>query len=53
MKTKIILSSVSLMLLPAATPCFAAIEPISPGGGEMVALVPDAQKKAMSLPTLD
>ena len=53
MKTKVILSSVSLMLLPAATPCFAAIEPIAPGGGEMVALVPDAQKKAMALPTLD
>ena len=52
MKIKIILSSVSLMLLPAATPCFAAIEPIAPGSGEMVALVPDAQKKAMSLPTL-
>ena len=53
MKTKIILSSVSLMLLPAVTPCFAVIEPISPGSGEMVTLVPDAQKKAMSLPTLD
>ena len=53
MKTKIILSSVSLMLLPAAMPCFAVIEPVSPGSGEMVALVPDAQKKAMSLPTLD
>ena len=37
MKTNIILSSVSLMLLPAVTPCFAAIEPIAPGGGEMVA----------------
>ena len=52
-KIEVILSSVSLMLLPAATPCFAAIEPIAPGSGEMVALVPDAQKKAMSLPTLD
>ena len=41
------------MLLPAVTPCFAVIEPISPGSGEMVTLVPDAQKKAMSLPTLD
>ena len=53
MKTKVILSSVSLMLLPAAMPCLAAIEPLAPGSGEIVALVPDAQKKAMSLPTLD
>ena len=52
MKAKVILSSVSLMLLPAAMPCFAAIEPIAPGSGEMVVLVPDAQKKAMALPTL-
>ena len=47
---KEIIATAAAVLSVAA---FAAIEPVSPGSGEMVALVPDAQKKAMSLPTLD
>ncbi|MBQ2632669.1 MAG: tyrosine-protein phosphatase [Kiritimatiellae bacterium] len=31
----------------------AAVEPLSPTNGEMVSLLPDAQRKVMSLPTLD
>ena len=35
-----------------AAPASAALVPISPAGGATVALVPDAQKKVMDLPTL-
>jgi len=36
----------------AAAPCGAEIVQVSPVGGETVAMIPEAQKKAMSLPTL-
>jgi len=36
----------------SALACAAALEPVYPTGGETVPLVPDAQKKVMSLPTL-
>lgn len=39
-------------LLFAAAQCLAAVEAVSPVGGGTVALVPEAQKKVMSLPTL-
>lgn len=35
-----------------AASAFAALEPLSPIGGAVVQLVPDAQKKVMALPTL-
>ena len=38
--------------LLAASPLFAALVPLSPVGGQEVALVPDAQKRVMTLPTL-
>ena len=34
-----------------ALAAFAAIEPVSPVGGETVQIVPDVQKKVMNLPT--
>ena len=36
-----------------AAPCFAAIELVAPASDATVALVPDAQKKVMALPTLE
>ena len=45
-------SSLVTLLVLAATAVRAAIVPVSPVGGEVVARVPDAQKKVMDLPTL-
>ena len=42
----------SLGCVVAASAAFAAIEPVSPVGGAEIAVVPAAQKKVMSLPTL-
>ena len=47
------LSFVTFVAVLAATAVRAAIVPVSPIGGEVVARVPDAQKKAMDLATLD
>ena len=46
--------SLLLSILPAlaALQASAALVPVSPTGGETVALLPDAQKKVMDLPTL-
>ena len=47
--------SLSLFILPlafAAAQCFANVETVSPASGETVRLLPDAQRKVMSLPTL-
>lgn len=43
----------ALILAGALPRCEAAIELVSPTGGSDVALVPEAQKKVMSLPTLE
>ena len=50
-KSLVILSAVATAL--AALRCGAAVELMSPINGDTVALVPEAQKKVMSLPTLD
>ncbi len=42
----------SLSFLALSCVASAAIVPVSPAGGKIVALVPDAQKKVMDLPTL-
>ena len=41
------------MAVFCAQPCLAAIELLAPTNGATVAIVPEAQKKVMSLPTLD
>ena len=45
-------SSISAVLLALSSVASAAIVPVSPIDGKIVALVPDAQKKAMDPPTL-
>ena len=45
-------SSISAFLLALSSVASAAIVPVSPADGEIVALVPDAQKKVMDPPTL-
>ena len=46
------LMALAVFQLPTLT-VFAALEPVSPAGGQRVQIVPDAQKKVMSLPTLE
>ncbi len=46
-------SSISAVLLALSSVASAAIVPVSPIDGEIVALVPDAQKTVMALPTLE
>ncbi len=46
-------SSLSAVLLALSSVASAAIVPVSPIDGEVVALVPDAQKKVMDLATLE
>ncbi len=41
------------IMMLAGVPLFAAVEPVSPVGGETVQLLPDEQRKIMSLPTYD
>ena len=43
----------SIVFAFAASSLLAALEPLAPCGGKTVQLVPDAQKKVMSLPTLE
>ena len=45
--------AMSVLAWLCAMPAQAAVELLSPVGGETVAIVPEAQKKVMSLPTLD
>ena len=51
MKINSIVLSVSCAVV-VAMPCCAAVELLSPANGEVVALVPEAQKKVLALPTL-
>ena len=46
----VLLLGLAVFFAPAL--CFAAVETVSPAAGGIVALVPEAQKKVMSLPTL-
>ncbi|MBR0056868.1 MAG: tyrosine-protein phosphatase [Kiritimatiellae bacterium] len=46
-------SFATLAALCVAMSASAALVPVSPVGGDIVALVPDAQKKVMDLPTLE
>ena len=52
MKTRNRLSLSMLSIAFVAVQCFATVETLSPVAGETVQLLPDAQKKVMSLPTL-